>query len=305
MVMRMAALQGGTVALASEPARGSCFTVWLPWRRALEISGSPLESGAPTDVEAEPGVVLVVEDNDDAAELERLQLQSEGMTVIHVTSAEAALELIGQRHPMLIVLDIFLPGIDGWEFLSRIKREDSPWRHVPVVIVSVAADIKKGFVLGASQVLEKPIKRDHLNLVLRHIGLSRESAESKRILIVDDDPNTLEILAAYLAEPGYQTLRANGGSEGIEMARLRLPDLILLDLMMPDVSGFDVVDALRTDAQTQSIPIVIITAKQLSVEDRKTLNGHVKAILHKADFNNGCFLGEVSRALIHKGGNNS
>lgn len=303
MVMRMAALHGGTVALASEPRRGSCFTVWLPWREALEISGPTLENGVPTDVDAEPGVVLIVEDNDEAAELERLQLQSEGMTVIRVSNAEAALELIGQRHPLLIVLDIFLPGIDGWEFLTRIKREDSPWRHVPVVIVSVAADIKRGFVLGASQVLEKPITRDDLNFVLRRIGLDRDNAESKSILVVDDDPNALEILSAYLAEPGYQTLRAHGGREGIEMARARSPDLILLDLMMPEFSGFDVVDALRTDAQTHAIPIVIVTAKQLSVEDRKTLNGHVNAILHKADFNHGRFLNEVSRALIHKGGN--
>ncbi|MEJ2691608.1 MAG: response regulator [Candidatus Thiodiazotropha sp.] len=303
MVMRMAALHGGTVAVASEHRRGSCFTVWLPWRAALELSGSPLEKGEPANVGAEPRVVLVVEDNDAAAELERLQLQSGGMTVIRATSAEAALELIGQRHPLLIVLDIFLPGIDGWEFLTRIKREDSPWRHVPVVIVSVAADTKTGFVLGASQVLQKPITRDDLNLVLRRIGLNREDAESIRILIIDDDPNTLEILAAYMAEPGYQTLRAHGGREGIEMARVRLPDLILLDLMMPEVSGFDVVEALRTDVQTHAIPIVIITAKQLSLEDRKTLNGHVTAILQKADFNPGRFLSEVSRALIHNSGN--
>ena len=302
MVLRMAALHGGTVAVASEAGLGSCFTVWLPWRRALATSAEPLANGVPFDAGAEPGLALMVEDNDGAAELERLQLQSLGMNVVRMASAEAALELIGRRHPMLIVLDIFLPGIDGWEFLSRIKREDSPWRHVPVVIASVAEDVTRGFVLGAAQVLQKPITRAELTHALEHIGLNQGKAEHKRILIVDDDAKSVEVLAAYLTEPGYQILRAFGGREGIDMARTQQPDLILLDLMMPEISGFYVVDALRADTQTADIPIVITTAKQLTTEDRAALNGHVTSILQKSDFNHGRFLGEVKRALIQNGG---
>ena len=301
MVLRMSALHGGTVAVASEPEHGSCFTVWLPWRRALATSTESFANGLLLDAGAESGLTLVVEDNDGAAEVERLQLQSVGMKVVRVASAEAALELVGRRHPTLIVLDIFLPGIDGWEFLSRIKREDSPWRHVPVVISSVAADVAKGFVLGAAQVLQKPITRTELTHALEHIGLHQDQAKHKRVLIVDDDTKSVEILAAYLAEPGYQVLRAFGGQEGIDMALTQQPDLILLDLMMPEVSGFYVVDALRADARTVDIPIVIITAKQLTTEDRSALNGHVTAILQKSDFNHGSFLGEVRRALIQNG----
>jgi signal transduction histidine kinase/CheY-like chemotaxis protein/HAMP domain-containing protein len=300
MVMRMATLHGGTVAVASEPGQGSRFTVWLPWRGPLVTAERTLANGTPVDAQAEAGLALVVEDNEAAAELERFQLQSEGMTVLRVASAEAALELVGLRHPVLIVLDIFLPGIDGWEFLSRIKREDSPWRHVPVVIVSVAADIKRGFALGATQVLQKPITRVDLKRTLYRLGMKLEEAGNKRILIVDDDAKAREILTAYLGEPGCQTLHAAGGREAIEMARAELPDLILLDLMMPEVSGFDVVDALRADSRTCAIPIAIVTAKQLTAEERAALNGHVTAILHKRDFDHGLFLGEVKRALVHK-----
>jgi signal transduction histidine kinase/CheY-like chemotaxis protein len=300
MVMRMATLHGGTVAVASEPGQGSRFTVWFPWRGPLVTSGDTLANGAQADAQVETGLALVIEDNEAAAELERFQLQSEGMTVLRVASAEAALELIGLRHPSLIVLDIFLPGIDGWELLSRIKREDSPWRHVPVVIVSVAADIKRGFALGAAQVLQKPITRIDLKRTLYRLGMKLEEASNKRVLVVDDDAKAREILAAYLAEPGCQALRASGGREAIEMARAERPDLILLDLMMPEVSGFDVIDALRTDSRTNTIPIVIITAKQLTAEERATLNGHVTTILQKTDFNHGHFLGEVKRALLKK-----
>jgi signal transduction histidine kinase/CheY-like chemotaxis protein/HAMP domain-containing protein len=301
MVMRMATLHGGTVAVTSEPGQGSCFTVWLPWRERVTTPTNIHSNCTHADTDAEPGLALLVEDNSGAAQLERLQLESVGMMVLHVNSAEAALELIGDRHPILIVLDIILPGIDGWEFLTRIKHKDSPWRHIPVVIVSVAADSKTGFFLGASEVLQKPITREDFNNTLQRIDSSLSDAEHETVLIADDDAKSIEILAAYLAEFGYRTLHAFGGQEAIDMARTELPDLILLDLMMPEISGFEVVNALHSDAQTADIPVIIITAKQLTSDERADLNDHVTAIHRKTDFNQGRFLSEVKRALARKG----
>jgi signal transduction histidine kinase/DNA-binding response OmpR family regulator/HAMP domain-containing protein len=302
MVMKMTALQGGTVAVASEPERGSRFTFWLPWRPAEAAPGEtplPVKSAVDT-TGTEKNLALIIEDNDFAADLERLQLEAEGLTVLRIGSAEAALDLLEHRHPAVIVLDIFLPGMDGWEFLSRIKRADSPWKDVPVVIASIAADAQKGFSLGAAQVLQKPVTREDLANALRRLGLDGNDCQDCRVLIVDDDPKSVELLAAYLAEPGYQALRAYGGREGIEMARRQRPDLILLDMMMPDVNGFDVIDALRADSSTVAIPVIIITAKELSADERAALSGCVSAVLEKASFDHGQLITEVRRALAHR-----
>jgi signal transduction histidine kinase/CheY-like chemotaxis protein/HAMP domain-containing protein len=300
MVMRMAALHGGTVAVSSDPGQGSCFTVWLPWRRSLSISRQSQVDHISADQGAEPGLVLIVEDNDEAAELECLQLQSVGMNVLRVSCAEEALALLGSRHPMLIVLDILLPGMDGWEFLIQIKREHSPWRYVPVVIASVAVDNNKGFALGAAQILQKPIARSELDALVQRIDTNLGDVCEKKVLIIDDDARSVEIFAAYLSGSGYRALGAQTARAGIDLAGEELPDLILLDLMMSDMSGFDVVDALRVNATTARIPIVVVTAKQLTAKDRAALNGHVNAILQKTTFNHERFIGEVKRALVQK-----
>jgi signal transduction histidine kinase/CheY-like chemotaxis protein/HAMP domain-containing protein len=295
LVMRMTALHGGTVAVASDPDQGSRFVVWLPWRPVL--AGQDSIVAATGTVAGHERLAVIVEDNDVAADIERIQLESEGLTTLRVASAEAALDLVGKHRPALVVLDIFLPGMDGWEFLERIKRADSSWKEVPIVIVSIAADTEKGFSLGAAQVLQKPVARAELAAALNRLGLSDDTCHECLILVIDDDPKSVEVLAAYLAEPGYRTLRAHGGRAGLDMARREKPDLILLDLMMPEVSGFEVVNRLRADPATAGIPIIVVTAKKLSADDRAALNGGVAAVLEKASFNHGYFITEVRRAL--------
>jgi signal transduction histidine kinase/CheY-like chemotaxis protein len=299
MVTRLAALHGGTVAVASEPDVGSRFTVWLPWR--------PVAAAQPRHDQPSPGLAgeaptagclaLVVEDNQDAAEVERLQLEAEGFLVVHAASGEAAIALLDELTPDIVILDVFLPGMDGWEVLERIKRNGSPWRHVPVVIASIAADRDRGFSLGAAQVLQKPVTRDALVQALGQVGLANAGRPDSHVLVIDDDERSIEILSAYLAEPGYRTSAARNGRDGIHLARRDRPDLILLDLMMPEVNGFEVVEALHQDPGTAGIPIIVVTARQLSDDDRQALNGHVSTVLEKSSFNHGRFLGEVRRAM--------
>ncbi|MBF0272051.1 MAG: response regulator [Magnetococcales bacterium] len=294
MVMKMVELHGGTVAVASESGQGSCFTVWLPWR---EAGGGMASAVLPVLPSPEGWTALVIEDNDTAAELVGLQLEAEGLHALRVVSAEEAMALVGSFQPAVIILDIFLPGMDGWDFLEALKRPDSPWVDVPVVIVSIVADARKGFALGASQVLQKPVGRDDLATALHRLGFGPEVERQGKVLIIDDDPKAVELLATHLAAPGQVVLRASGGAEGIGLARSALPDLILLDLIMPEVNGFDVVEALRADPATVAIPIIVVTAKQLTREDHERLNSAAVAIMAKADFQPGHLVAEVRRAL--------
>jgi len=243
--------------------------------------------------------VLVVEDNNQAADLIRMQLEANGCEVMRAASAQIALAMLNESPwPDLISLDILLPDMDGWELLARIKQNPQ-FAQTPVVIMSIVADCSKGFSLGAAEVLQKPVLKDGLDAALERLGLGRtdEAGEPRTILVVDDDPHAVELAMAYLRSFPFKVLQASGGAEGISMAKTHLPSLIILDLMMPEVSGFEVVEALAAHPETAKIPIIVLTAKLLTAEDQHALNGRVTQIMEKSDFNQRRFMSEVWRAL--------
>jgi CheY-like chemotaxis protein len=290
MVRSLAELHGGAVGVSSEPGRGSCFTVWLPWREPAQQA----KAMAPL-VPGRDRLALVVEDDDRAAALMALQLQAQGFRTRRAISAEQALELEREMVPDLVTLDIELPGMDGWEFISRMKQLPR-WESVPVVVVSVLGENGRGYALGASLTLQKPIRMDELERGLRRLGFERDGPGATA-LVVDDDARAVELVARPLQQLGCVVLRAYGGAEGIELARRCGPDMIMLDLEMPEVSGFEVVDALKGDPATAGIPIVIVTARDLGPEDRRRLKGRIQELVDKVGFDEGRFLGEVRRAL--------
>ena len=296
MVHRLAELHGGTVAVSSEPGQGSCFTVWLPWR---EDGPSLPEARASVKAPRAQPLALVIEDNAEAGVLLTAQLETLGFVVRCVDSGETALQLINTFTPDLITLDILLPGMDGWQFLAQLKTIPS-WSEVPVVVVSVVADSSRGFTLGAALVLQKPIGRDALLHGLDRLGLKPSAGRDVTVLLVDDDPSAIELLATQLRQNRYAVLVAQGGRAGIELAQRHRPDLIALDLEMPEVNGFDVVEALRSSPNTARIPIVVVTAQNLSAADRSRLNGHISEIVGKREFSAELFVGEVQRALARR-----
>ncbi|HVZ44075.1 MAG TPA: response regulator [Ramlibacter sp.] len=301
LVERLARLHGGTVALASTPGSGSDFIAWLPWREAGTITAcAPVAGGAARAADGleEPDrpIALVIEDNERAGELIRVQLEPEGFEVVRAGTARLALDLLAALRPAVVILDLILPDMDGWDLLARLKQPGSRSAHIPVVIVSIVADAQKGIALGAGAVLQKPVSRDDLLAAFEEVGVLSGERQTK-VLVVDDDPKAVELLATYLDRPRWTVLRAHGGREAIECAVRERPDLIVLDLTMPEVSGFDVVEDLRNRAETAATPIIVLTSRTLDADDRATLNGLVAVVLHKADFDQGQFLAEVRRAV--------
>jgi DNA-binding response OmpR family regulator len=302
MVRQLAELHGGTVAVASAEGEGACFAAWLPLRTPIQVADAmPPSAVAASTAASAPNerVALVVEDDDMAANLIRLLLEAEGFTVLRAASAEDGLVLAPQQPLSLITLDIGLPGINGWEFLHKM-RESTTLAHVPVVIVSGLDGSNMVLADGAAAVLQKPVSRVQLKASLANLGLHPAQEKTHTVLVVDDDPKAVEVIAAYLPAPAYAVVRAYGGTEAIALAQRVLPDLILLDLMMPDVSGFDVVEALQRETTTARIPILIVTAKQITATERVALNAdpaRVIRIVEKASFNKLRFIAEVRRAL--------
>jgi CheY-like chemotaxis protein len=190
-----------------------------------------------------------------------------------------------------------MPNMDGWEFLARLKQIPALQR-IPVVIISIAADRDKGVSLGAAAVLQKPISRQDLYGALAHASLFPLSkGHDLKVLIADDDPSAVELVAVRIAGLASTVLRACGGREAIDIARRELPDLIILDLMMPDVNGFEVVAALNEQADTSGIPIIAVTAKQITAEDRAQLSRYMTTVMEKTEFDPERFTAEVRRAV--------
>ena len=243
------------------------------------------------------GIALVVEHDPRAAELIQAQLEAVGFRVMHAASSAAALALAALQPLSLIALDIMLPNMDGWAFISGLKAMPD-LRRVPVVIISSVAGPNMRFSLGAAAVLEKPISRKTLYESLADLRLFPLSRGRKlKVLVVDDDPKAVELIAVYTQDLASPVLRAYGGREAIDVALRELPDVIVLDLMMPEVTGFDVVAALNQHPDTARIPILVVTAKLITAEERAALSRSVTTIMEKAGPDPDRFIAEVRRAM--------
>jgi CheY-like chemotaxis protein len=299
MVKSLVELHGGSIGVESEAGKGSRFWVRLPLSRAdAQRPAASAFARATRSPTADAPRVLVVDDDPAAIALARRWLEKEGYVVDGAQTCDAAWAQIQQNAPDAILLDIlFENGPGGWEFLERLRNAPEH-ADIPVVVVSIVADLGRGLALGAMQVLQKPVAGTELLRAVEALGLTpSNSGESPRVLVVDDDPRAVEQVSKRLEQAGMSVTRAYGGKDALAAMATDSFSAMVLDLMMPEVSGFDVVRELRTQPQTVDFPIVILTAKVLERAERAALERSVHTVLSKEDWEEGKFLQVVRGAI--------
>ena len=288
LVRRLVELHGGSIWLESAPGQGSCFTFSLPAKPVAEDDTGTARSERRAPAAAGSGrrppkglPILVVEDEREAAELLMLHLSRAGYDVYRASTMEETLAMVRQLQPFAVTLDILMPDRDGWEILSALKANPAT-RDVPIVVISVVDNPELGFALGATDYLVKPIDKDALLSTLRRLDRqTRPDGGRPRVLVVDDDPAARALQSVLIESANCDVVLAEDGAEAVRIALSQPLDLVLLDLMMPGMNGFDVVRELRRSPETSGLPIVICTAKELSPEEREELRGQVESIIDK------------------------
>jgi CheY-like chemotaxis protein/anti-sigma regulatory factor (Ser/Thr protein kinase) len=274
ITQRFARMMGGDLSVASEPGKGSTFTLEVP-TQVEDDTAAPFEPFTP-----QANTVLVVDDDPAARDLLERFLQKEGFNTASAENGVQALKLVREIRPVAVTLDVMMPGMDGWTVLSSIKA-DPETATTPVIIVSVVDDKNLGYSLGAAEYLNKPIDREHLSRVLDRFRRVRGDCP---VLVVEDDEAVRGTLRSVLKKHGWRVSEAPDGVSALELMRQEKPELILLDLIMPYMDGFEFLEELRRNEQWHSIPVIVITSKELDSDDLKRLNGSVAKIFAKHSY---------------------
>jgi signal transduction histidine kinase/CheY-like chemotaxis protein len=295
LVRKFMEMHGGIVELKSALGAGSTFSVLLP----IRFRGQMPEARAsmPATGLSSGERILVIEDDPDAFRRIEEPLRLAGYQPIHAVSGEAGITLAHDLRPVAITLDLILPGIDGMEVLKRLKA-DPITRGIPVVIVSVVDNRELGIAFGASDYIVKPVDAKHL---MQTLAALVEPSSRGTLLVIDDDRVLHEIVDSTLHAHGFNVLHAYGAVDGIARASADAPALVILDPMMQEMRGFDVVARLKSDPRTARVPIVVVTKDDLSGADRIRLQGKFNALLQRGELS-GTRLVSVIRELVQEGG---
>ncbi len=278
LTRRYCQMMGGDVTVHSVPDVGSTFTIKLP-AVVTEVKPHAAAVGEAITfpVAESESCVLVIDDDLIQRELIERFLGKEGFCVRTADGGEEGLRMARELHPVAITLDVMMPDMDGWSVLEALKADEA-LRDIPVIMLTMVDDPERGFTLGASDYATKPVDRHRLMQILKKHTCTDPPCP---VLLVEDDPATRALTRSILEKGGWAVREAENGRVAMDCMERERPSLILLDLMMPGVDGFEFAQWVRTHPQWRSIPIVVMTAMELSTEDRRRLNGYVESILQK------------------------
>ena len=289
-------MMGGSVLVASEPGEGSTFTMKLPavasvpGETELEEDSSSSET---VDVSPAANTVLVVDDDANVHDLMQRSLTGQGFNLVRAMGGEEGLRLAKELQPAVITLDVMMPGMDGWAVLSALKA-DPNLADIPVIMVTIIDQRNMGYALGAAEYLTKPIDRGRLLAILNRY---KQEITSGPVLVVDDDPSVREMVRRMLEKEGWEVTTAANGRAALDILDKTAPSLILLDLMMPEMDGFQFLEELRRHDRWNKAPVVVVTAKDITAEDRQRLNGYVEKVVQKGSHSTESLLTEL-RGLV-------
>jgi CheY-like chemotaxis protein len=273
-------MMGGDITVSSVLGKGTTFTIVVPSRvDALEAAKSAAKPEQAEASKVAPGVrpILVVDDDPDSRELLQRTLESDGFSVVTASTGEEGLELARKLKPSLMTLDVLMPAMDGWSVLQEVKA-DPELENIPVMMISIAGDKDLGYTLGAVECLTKPVDRDKLRQLASQYAAQ---AGGGRALVVDDDEGIRSLFQRALSEDGWTVDEAENGAIALALAERNRPDLVLLDLMMPVMDGFEFVMHYRKLEGCRVTPIIVVTAKDLDQSERENLLGGVERIVEK------------------------
>jgi signal transduction histidine kinase/CheY-like chemotaxis protein len=292
---RFCQMMGGDISVHSQLGQGSTFTIRLPARVETVQPAPVMRRVRPEKRPVKPvkgSLILVVDDDQTVCDVMTRFLEREGFVVRTATGGTEGLRLARELHPQAITLDIHMPDLDGWTVLAALKG-DPQLADIPVVLVSIEDNRSRGYSLGATEYMTKPIDRERLISVLKEIS----SSAARRVLLVDDDEIMRESVRRVLEQEKWEVAGASNGRLALQHLTTSSPDVIVLDLLMPEMDGFEFLIEMRRHAEWRDIPVLVLTAKDLSVEDQRRLNGNVERVMQKSASELDELLRELGRML--------
>ena len=284
---------GGDLLVESVLGKGSSFTLTLPLKQQEIVPGfEPFVPRPPVEISPAQKTILVVDDEPDVVAMIADYLSQVGYFPMTATSGAQALELAEKHRPFAITLDILMPDMDGFEVLQHLK-ENPVTRDIPTIIISMKDDKEVGFALGAVGYITKPVNKDRLIAEINKIGGSSPHA----IMVVDDNEFERREISQIINQEGMQAVAAANGLQCMEIIAKSIPDVLVLDLIMPDMDGFEVLERVRNEPATRHLPVIVVTAKELTAEDRKKLTGNATSVLAKSDTTSTALLQEIKKIL--------